>query len=333
MGLKERFELAKGGERDELSGLLAEKAAGGLLEVLDDGFVRYIDSMGDDAAIVQAARVSYGSGTKSVLDDRSLIRYLMRHRHTTPFEMVEFKFHVRVPMDAWRQWIRHRTASVNEYSTRYSLAIDSQQTTTPDGWRRQSDTNRQGSGGTLTSWPEDWDVREDAELNLGEWESLGPCGIDVSPGMQPGEFLSRSERWFHQIADQLYKVRIRLGVAREQARKDLPLSTYTEAYWKIDLHNLFSFLSLRMAPDAQHEIRHYAVALGALIRERVPAAWEAFEDYRLKAVTFSGPEVEELKRYVRGADAPTESKVLSRRELGEFATKLRRLATPLADCA
>ena len=182
--------------------------------VLDDGFVRLIDYMGDDAAIVQAARVSYGKGTKRVHEDRALIRYLMRHSHTTPFEMCEIKLHVRVPMDVWRQWIRHRTANVNEYSTRYSEAIDAAQATLPDAWRLQSAGNRQGSGGALAP--------------------------DV------GARLSEEEAALQRRARDVYEARIAAGVAREQARKDLPLSTYTEAYWKIDLHNLLHFLDLRM---------------------------------------------------------------------------------------
>src|SRR5262249_19085844 len=174
--------------------------------VLDDGFVTLVDVMGDDQSVVQAARVSYGEGTRKVSDDRGLIRYLMRHRHTTPFEMAEIKLLVRVPMDCWRQWIRHRTANVNEYSTRYSLAIDATQPTPPHQWRSQAASNRQGSGEPL--------------------------------GEQVGSALSREEVDFQTAARKLYEVRIAAGVAREQARKDLPLSTYTEAYWKIDLHNL-----------------------------------------------------------------------------------------------
>src|SRR6185503_18131968 len=190
--------------------------------VLDDGFVCLVDVMGDDQAVVQAARVSYGEGTRKVSDDRGLIRYLLRHRHTTPFEMVELKFLVRVPMDTWRQWIRHRTASVNEYSTRYSLAIDAAQQTPADQWRTQAAGNRQGSGEVLTA--------------------------------EAGSQLSVAEHELLQAARRTYEERIDRGVAREQARKDLPLSTYTEAYWKIDLHNLFHFLALRMDSHAQHEI-------------------------------------------------------------------------------
>jgi thymidylate synthase (FAD) len=224
--------------------------------VLDDGFVRVVDYMGDDAAVVQAARVSYGAGTKKVSDDRGLIRYLMRHRHTTPFEMCELKLHVRVPMDAWRQWIRHRTASVNETSTRYSIAIDATQRTAPDQWRLQAASNRQGSEGLLPT--------------------------------DAGHELSREEADLQDRARAVYTGRLERGVAREQARKDLPLCTYTEAYWKADLHNLLHFLALRMDPHAQLEIREYARVIGREIVARwVPLAWESFVDYRLEAGSLS----------------------------------------------
>jgi thymidylate synthase (FAD) len=227
--------------------------------VLDGGFVRVVDYMGDDAAIVQAARVSYGKGTRRVHEDRALIRYLMRHAHTTPFEMCEIKLHVRVPMDIWRQWIRHRTASVNEYSTRYSEAIDAAERTLPDAWRLQSSDNRQGSAGRLP--------------------------VDV------GAELSAEEADLQRRAREVYERRIRAGVAREQARKDLPLSTYTEAYWKIDLHNLLHFLHLRMDIHAQQEIRAYATAIGEEIVARwVPVAWESFLDYRRRSTRLSRAE-------------------------------------------
>ena len=284
-------------------------------DVLDDGFVRLIDYMGDDGAIVQAARVSYGAGTKRVHEDRGLIRYLMRHRHTTPFEMCELKLHVRVPMDCWRQWIRHRTASVNEYSTRYSEAIDAAQATPVDDWRRQDQGNRQGSAEAL---PED-----------------------------VGRSLTDAEAELQATARQVYEARLTAGVAREQARKDLPLSTYTEAYWKIDLHNLLHFLSLRMDAHAQLEIRRYAEVIGHEIVARwCPAAWEAFLDYRLDGLEFSrverailsavaGGHGEEAMRAAelagwldRAAD-----KLKRHRERAEFEAKLARigLTAPWAD--
>ncbi len=229
--------------------------------VLDDGFVRVIDYMGSDSAVVQAARVSYGTGEKSARDDRRLIRYLMRHRHTSPFEMCEIKLHVRVPMDTWRQWIRHRTASVNEYSTRYSVAIDAMAVTKSDQWRSQASLNKQGSSGAL----------------------------EVSKGIE----LSNAELLLQQHCRDVYKERIELGVAREQARKDLPLSTYTEAYWKIDLHNLLHFLRLRLDEYAQIEIRQYAQVIGYMIVQVwCPLVWEAFIDYIQEGVSLSRIDIE-----------------------------------------
>ncbi len=278
------------------------------LRVLDDGFVRVIDYMGSDQAVVQAARVSYGAGTKLVREDRSLIRYLMRHRHTTPFEMCELKLHVRVPMDTWRQWIRHRTASVNEYSTRYSIAIDAAQTTPPHGWRRQASGNRQGSEGFL-----------DAET---------------------GARLSAQEAALHRQCREIYGERLALGVAREQARKDLPLATYTEAYWKIDLHNLLHFLALRMDPQAQQEIREYARTIGHEIVARwCPLTWEAFVDYRIAALALSRLEVAVIAALGRG-DRPAalavardagwlaveaDGRLKRHRERGECEAKLEAL--------
>ena len=222
-----------------------EAILGRPLPVLDDGYVRVVDYMGSDAAIVQAARVSYGAGTRRVSEDRTLIRYLLRHRHTTPFEMCEIKLHVRVPMDCWRQWIRHRTANVNEYSTRYSVAIDAASRTAPDQWRLQTAANRQGSEGR----------------------------IDAAAGAR----LSAAEADLQRQARAVYQERLDAGVAREQARKDLPLSTYTEAYWKIDLHNLLHFLGLRADSHAQEEIRAYATLIGEqVVRRWVPLTWEAY---------------------------------------------------------
>jgi thymidylate synthase (FAD) len=236
--------------------------------VLNDGFVCLVDVMGDDSSVVQAARVSYGEGTKKGSDDRTLIRYLLRHRHTTPFEMVELKFLVRVPMDCWRQWIRHRTANVNEYSTRYSIAIDSMQTTPASEWRTQSSTNRQGS------------------------DELLP--------VETGDKLSASERELQEHARRVYQERLDLGVAREQARKDLPLSTYTEAYWKIDLHNLLHFLTLRMDAHAQLEIREYSETIGRkIVQPLFPLVWEAFEDYRLQAAGLSRLEIGCIQRLMQ----------------------------------
>ena len=248
-----------------------DKILGHRLDVLEGGFVRVVDYLGDDAAIVQAARVSYGVGTRRMSDDRGLIRYLMRHRHTTPFEMCELKLHVRVPMDTWRQWIRHRTASVNEISTRYSIAIDAAQATAPGEWRTQASGNRQGSGALLDPLV--------------------------------GDSLSVSEIELQRQARSIYQERLDAGVAREQARKDLPLSTYTEAYWKINLHNLLHFLSLRMDEHAQLEIRQYAQVIGTEVVARwCPMAWDAFCDYRLHTTSLSRIETEVVAALTTGAN-------------------------------
>ena len=243
--------------------------------VLNDGFVCLVDVMGDDSSVVQAARVSYGEGTKKVSDDRTLIRYLLRHRHTTPFEMAEIKLLVRVPMDCWRQWIRHRMANVNEYSTRYSVAIDSAQSTPVEAWRTQADQNRQGSG--------------------------LPLPLEI------GEKMSADERHLHDESRRIYEERLAAGVAREQARKDLPLATYTEAYWKIDIHNLLHFLALRMDPHAQEEIRLYATTIGReIVRPLFPVIWEAFEDYRMGGASLSRLEQGVIRRLMaRAAEAGT----------------------------
>ncbi len=246
-----------------------DKILGMSFKVLNDGFIRVIDYMGSDSSIVQAARVSYGAGTKTVQDDVGLVRYLMRHRHTTPFEMCEIKLHVRVPMDIWRQWIRHRTANVNEYSTRYSIAIDRAATTDPYQWRRQSEKSKQGSDGYLPK--------------------------------ETGKILTKKEAELQRLAREVYEERISAGVAREQARKDLPLSTYTEAYWKIDLHNLLHFLSLRMDEHAQEEIRAYALVIGNDIVNRwCPITWQAFKDYRLSCISLSALEMPIVRYMVSG---------------------------------
>jgi thymidylate synthase (FAD) len=300
--LKEKEMSQKRPQVQELDAILGKK-----LSVLDDGFVRVIDYMGDDSAIVQAARVSYGAGTKKVHEDRGLIRYLLRHRHSTPFEMCEIKLHVRVPMDAWRQWIRHRTANVNEYSTRYSVAIDAAQTTLPGEWRMQTKSNRQGSGGYFDE--------------------------------EDGVYFTKQEKELHDRARSIYEERVEKGVAREQARKDLPLSTYTEAYWKIDLHNLLHFLALRMDPHAQLEIRAYAEVISEqIVSLWCPLTWEAFMDYRFHATGLSRLESVLLKPLIKGnyeaANKIAESfgwlnydgeKLKRNRERAEFEEKLEAL--------
>ena len=274
--------------------------------VLDAGHVRLIDYMGGDEAIVQAARTSYGKGTKKVHEDRGLIRYLMRHYHTTPFEMCEIKLHVKVPMDHWRQWIRHRTANVNEYSTRYSEAIDDTAATAPSKWRFQSGRNKQGSSGYL---PE-----------------------------EQGMVLSEGERVLHSLLRTEYQKRLDAGVAKEQARKDLSLSTYTEAYWKVDLHNLLHFLRLRMDPHAQEEIRAYATVIGEqIVKKWCPLTWEAFRDYRLDALSLTRLDIEMIRRQCEPdmqrrlaldygwLETDDKGKLKTNREREEFEVKTRRL--------
>ena len=271
------------------------------IDCLDKGFVRLIDVMGDDAAIVQAARVSYGSGTKKVLEDRGLIRYLLRHAHTTPFEMVEFKFHVKLPIFVARQWIRHRTANVNEYSGRYSEMKDEFYTPNPGDIRPQSVLNKQGrSEETL---PEGMAEQAANAFKAGQDEAYA----------QYQEFLEQ-------------------GIAREIARINLPVSNYTEWYWKIDLHNLFHFLRLRIDSHAQYEIRVFAEAIAELVKPFVPHAWEAFEDYVLNAHRMTAPELKVMKQLLGSMEFPSDEQLaelgLKGREAVEFKDKMRSLFAP-----
>jgi len=306
--------------------------------VLNDGFICLVDSMGTDASIVQAARVSYGrdarfefspedSQQQKEYDDEkakdiNLIRYLLRHGHTTPFEMCEVKFLVRVPMDCWRQWIRHRTASVNEYSTRYTEAIDSQQTTSPREWRLQTTNNKQGSSGFLEDWPECWEFED----------------YNNQPHTKAGNYLTQEEEIFHEYSKVLYQQRLAFGIAKEQARKDLPLSTYTEAYWKCDLHNIFNFLRLRMDSHAQLEIRSYANAMAEIVKQLYPVAWQAFEDYQLNSMKLTALDITMIQRILnpmfnadgsRGfldeVDYLMKDTITNKREREECITKLTKL--------
>jgi thymidylate synthase (FAD) len=272
--------------------------------VLDHGFVRVVDYMGDDAAIVQAARVSYGRGTRAANEDKGLIRYLMRHRHSTPFEMCEIKFHVKLPIFVARQWIRHRTANVNEYSARYSILDREFYLPAPEHLAAQSAVNRQGRGDILqgAEAARVLDLlREDATRNYDHY-------LEMLNEDEQGAKLDES----------------RAGLARELARMNLTLNAYTQWYWKTDLHNLFHFLSLRADAHAQYEIRAYAEAMMGMAEAWVPIAAGAFRDYRLGAVTLSAQMLGVVKRMVAGETVEQAGSGLSKREWRELMEALGR---------
>ncbi|HTS33562.1 MAG TPA: FAD-dependent thymidylate synthase [Thermoplasmata archaeon] len=246
----------------------ADELIGVRQPVLSHGFVALVDYMGNDAAIVQAARVSYGQGTKTLRDDRALVRYLMRHQHTTPFEMVEFKFLVRLPIFVARQFIRHRTASVNEYSARYSVVPDEYEVPAAEEVRRQSTVNRQGRGEALPA-----DV---VEKFRGDLERLSKETYTA------------------------YTAALKAGVARETARLLLPVAYYTQWYWKANLHNLLHFLLLRLDPHAQEEIRLYAAEMAKIARVVAPIAYEAFEEFQLAGLTLSRREQRAVRLLMDG---------------------------------
>jgi thymidylate synthase (FAD) len=259
------------------------------IPVLDHGFVRVIDYMGDDAAICQAARVSYGKGTKSVQNDEGLIRYLMRHWHSTPFEMCEVKLHVKLPVFVARQWIRHRTANVNEYSARYSILDREFYMPAPEHINAQSVVNNQGRGELLS--PED--TAQVLEMLKGD--------------------AARCYDHYQTMIDE-----DGIGLARELARMNLPANIYTQWYWKVDLHNLLHFLRLRADAHAQYEIRVYADAICQVVADWVPFAFKAFEDYRMGAVTMSAQMMECLRRMLAGEEVTKENSGMSVREWREF---------------
>lgn len=264
--------------------------------VLDHGFVRVVDYMGDDGAVVQAARVSYGRGTRAVSEDRGLIRYLMRHWHSTPFEMCEIKLHVKLPIFVARQWIRHRTANVNEYSGRYSVLDREFYIPSRENLAAQSTGNRQGRGGILPEHQAQEVMRllqEDAEHNYERYIWL----------------LNEGEGKDHDGADAE-----RMGLSRELARIGLGLNTYTQWYWKVDLHNLLGFLRLRADPHAQYEIRAYAEVILEMVSQWVPLTHEAFLEYRLGAVSLSATAAGLVRRALMGERIDFETSGLARRE-------------------
>tara|TARA_Y100001970_G_scaffold2968_1_gene3512 strand:- start:1371 stop:2213 length:843 start_codon:yes stop_codon:yes gene_type:complete len=275
------------------------------LPVLDHGFVRIIDYMGDDAAIVQAARVSYGKGTTKVSDDAGLLNYLLRHRHSTPFEMCEIKYHIKLPIFIARQWIRHRTANVNEYSARYSV-LD-REFYIPDqvNLATQSKSNRQGRGEVLEGKEAAAVLdllRDDAENNYNHYV----------------EMLNEDESG--HIIDET-----RDGLSRELARMNLTLNTYTQWYWKIDLHNLLHFLSLRADEHAQYEIRVYAEAIMETVKRWCPITYDAFIDHRINSVTLSGKAIQVIKKMIDGVSIDQEESGLSKREWRELMGVLEKL--------
>lgn len=272
--------------------------------VLDHGFVRVVDYMGDDSAIVQAARVSYGRGTKQSREDRGLIRYLMRHRHSTPFEMCEIKFHIKLPMFVARQWIRHRTANVNEYSARYSILDREFYVPAPEHLAAQSASNRQGRGDVLQG-------EEAARV-------LDIIKRDATSCYDHYEEMLNADAEGNMLDEN------RTGLARELARMNLPVNFYTQWYWKIDLHNLMHFLSLRADSHAQYEIRAYADVMLDILKQWLPVTAEAFEDYRTGGTFLSKPGMDVVRRLLKGEDVSQESSGLSPREWRELMESLDR---------
>lgn len=308
-------------------------------KVLDHGYVRLVDYMGSDAAIVQAARVSYGKGTKKLSEDRGLIRYLMRHRHTTPFEMCEIKFHIKLPIFVARQWVRHRTANINEYSARYSILdkefyvpdrsyLEKLQQETAE--RERQDEARSKGQDDLFEFSES----SDKQLNsIGRQSESNKQGreLDINE-VEAADHLRAIER----SSSGAYNVYERLlnetggeklnpkysGIARELARVVLPTNYYSQWYWKIDLHNLLHFLSLRADGHAQHEIREYAFAIERIVARWVPLTWEAFEDYRLNSVSLSRLEAAVIRKLLKGEHCDFAASGLSKREWKELSKKL-----------
>ena len=266
------------------------------ISVLDHGFVRVIDYMGDDAAICQAARVSYGKGTKSVQNDEGLIRYLMRHWHSTPFEMCEVKLHVKLPVFVARQWIRHRTANVNEYSARYSILDREFYIPQESALAAQSQTNNQGRGAAL----------------------------EGDEAMRVLDILKTDSQRAYDHYEKMIDTNGQNGLARELARINLPANVYTQWYWKVDLHNLFHFLRLRADPHAQYEIRVYAEAICTIVKDWVPAAFGAFEDYRLGGATLSAKGLDAIRKMLSGEKVTQDTSGMSAGEWREFQTLLKR---------
>ncbi len=271
-------------------------------KVLDSGFIRVIDYMGDDSAIVQSARVSYGEGTKKVSNDKGLIRYLMKNWHTTPFEMCEIKFHIKLPIFIARQWIRHRTANVNEYSARYSILDKEFYIPRPEHMSAQSTINKQGRGDNLSKKDIEKFIKilkDDADRNYKHYENM--LNED-----QSGKIIDDNKT----------------GLSRELARINLTLNTYTQWYWKIDLHNLLHFLFLRDDPHAQYEIQAYAeIILDKIVKRWVPHTYSAFKEFQLESYNLSKTAIEVIKKKLQGQKITFEKSGLSKREWIELTTK------------
>lgn len=273
------------------------------IPVLDHGFVRVVDYMGTDSAIVQAARVSYGAGTKKVNEDAGLINYLLRHRHTTPFEMCEIKFHIKLPIFIARQWIRHRTANVNEYSGRYSIMDKEFYLPKAEHLAAQSRQNHQGRGELLTG------LEAERALEILEQDSVKAYAHyeELLNGDETGNVHDENKQ----------------GLARELARMNLPVNFYTQWYWKIDLHNLLHFLALRADGHAQYEIREYANAMLELVKAWVPITYNAFMDYRVGGGTFSAKGLDVIRRMIAGEQVSQEDSGMSKGEYREFMAQLK----------
>ena len=272
------------------------------IPILDHGFIRVVDYMGDDSSIVQSARVSYGKGTKKISTDSALIKYLMRHRHSTPFEMCEIKYHVKLPIFVARQWIRHRTANVNEYSARYSILDKEFYLPSKENLAAQSTSNRQGRGAVINGKQADnilEMLKKDAEQTYNNYETM------------------LNERYDGSIIDEKNQ-----GLARELARMNLTLNTYTQWYWKTDLLNLLNFLSLRADSHAQYEIRAYAEAMTETLKKWVPITFEAFMDYRVGAMELSAKGKAVIQKMIKGESCDFESSKLSKREWNELMQSL-----------
>ena len=282
-----------------------EKVLYKAIPVLDHGFVRVVDYMGTDSSIVQAARVSYGRGTKKTNEDAGLINYLMRHRHTTPFEMCEIKFHIKLPIFIARQWIRHRTANVNEYSGRYSIMDKEFYIPKPEQLASQSKKNHQGRGESL-SGAEAVEalkiLKEHSAKSYADYEKL-------MNSTEEGEIIDPSKD----------------GLARELARMNLPVNFYTQWYWKIDLHNLMHFLSLRADSHAQYEIRVYAEAMLDILKAWVPLTYKAFMDYRMGGASISAKGMDIIKQMIGGKTITQEQSGMSKGEWRELMEVLGRM--------